>query len=214
MDRKISLMLVDDHQLFREGLKLLLQDNPFIENIYQAANGKEFLKLVETVLPDVVLMDIDMPEMDGIEATRQALKNRPELKIIALSMFGEEEYYLKMIEAGAMGFILKNSDIEVVEKAIRNVVAGQNYFSSDMIANLVVHFNQKKTDESKNELTERESEILYHICKGMSNQEIADALFLSKRTVDKHRENILFKTNAKNTAQLVMYAIKNGIVKI
>jgi len=214
MDRKISLMLVDDHQLFREGLKLLLQDNPFIENIYQAANGKEFLKLVETVLPDVVLMDIDMPEMDGIEATRQALKNRPELKIIALSMFGEEEYYLKMIEAGAMGFILKNSDIEVVEKAIRNVVAGQNYFSSDMIANLVVHFNQKKTDESKNELTERESEILYHICKGMSNQKIADALFLSKRTVDKHRENILFKTNAKNTAQLVMYAIKNGIVKI
>jgi DNA-binding NarL/FixJ family response regulator len=211
---KINVILVDDHQLFREGLKLMLNLNPKIGAIFQAANGVEFLELLEKVTPDVVLMDIDMPLMDGVEATNQALLSYPKLRIIALSMYGDDEYYIKMIEAGARGFILKNSDIEVVEEAISTVMTGQNYFSSEVMANLVMHLNQKKTAEAKTELTERESEILYHICKGLSNQEIADTLFLSKRTVDKHRENILSKTNVKNTAGLVMYAIKHGIIQV
>ena len=211
---KISVILVDDHRLFREGLKLLLNENPGIGDIYQAASGVEFLDLLQQVVPDVVLMDIDMPLMDGVEATKQAILKFPDIKIIALSMYGDEDYYLKMIEAGAKGFILKNSDIEIVEKAIAAVVSGQNYFSSEVMANLILHLNQRNSAESKNELTERESEILYHICKGLSNQEIADTLFLSKRTVDKHRENILSKTNAKNTAGLVMYAIKHGIIQV
>jgi DNA-binding NarL/FixJ family response regulator len=160
------------------------------------------------------LMDIDMPKMDGIEATRKALDRFPDLKVIALSMFGDDEYYIKMIEAGAKGFIVKNSDIEIVEQAISKVMEGQNYFSSDVMATLVVHLNQRKTEELKNDLSERESEILYLICKGFSNQEIADSLFLSKRTVDKHRENILFKTNSKNTASLVLYALKHGIIQL
>lgn len=211
---KITVILVDDHLLFREGLKLMLNLNPKIGTIYQAANGIEFLELLEKITPDVVLMDIDMPWMDGIEATIKALSKWPQMKIIALSMYGDDEYYIKMIEAGARGFILKNSDIEVVEQAIEAVMAGQNYFSSEVMANLVIHLNKKKNDEVKNELTERESEILYHICKGLSNQEIADTLFLSKRTVDKHRENILSKTNAKNTAGLVIFAIKHGIIQV
>jgi DNA-binding NarL/FixJ family response regulator len=211
---KITVILVDDHQLFREGLKLMLNLNSKIGVIHQAANGIEFLELLEKVTPDVVLMDIDMPLMDGVEATKQALLSDPKLRIIALSMYGDDEYYIKMIEAGARGFILKNSDIEVVEEAISTVMAGQNYFSSEVMANLVMHLNKKKTAEAKTELTERESEILYHICKGLSNQEIADTLFLSKRTVDKHRENILSKTNVKNTAGLVMYAIKHGIIQV
>jgi DNA-binding NarL/FixJ family response regulator len=211
---KITVILVDDHQLFREGLKLMLNLNPKIGSIYQAANGIEFLELLEKITPDVVLMDIDMPLMDGVEATKRALLSNQNLRIIALSMYGEDEYYIKMIEAGARGFILKNSDIEVVEEAISTVMAGQNYFSSEVMANLVLHLNQKRTEEAKTELTERESEILYHICKGLSNQEIADTLFLSKRTVDKHRENILSKTNVKNTAGLVMYAIKHGIIQV
>lgn len=206
--------MVDDHQLFREGLKLMLNLNPQIGSISQAGNGVEFLELLKKMTPDVVLMDIDMPIMDGVEATKRALLLNPNLKIIALSMYGDDEYYIKMIEAGARGFILKNSDIEVVEEAISNVMAGQNYFSSEVMANLVIHLNNKKTEEARSELTERESEILYHICKGLSNQEIADTLFLSKRTVDKHRENILSKTNAKNTAGLVMYAIKHGIIQV
>ena len=211
---KNSVIIVDDHQLFREGLKLMLNLNPLIGSIYQAANGVEFLELLGKLKPDIVLMDIDMPVMDGIEATKKALLLYPDLKIIALSMYGDDDYYLKMIEAGARGFILKNSDIEVVEKAIDEVFAGQNYFSSDVMANLVLNLNKKKSGEIKNELTERESEILYLICKGLSNQEIADTLFLSKRTIDKHRENILSKTNVKNTAGLVMYAIKHGIIHV
>jgi two-component system, NarL family, response regulator LiaR len=211
---KITVILVDDHQLFREGLKLMLNMNPKIGAIHQAANGIEFLELLEKITPDVVLMDINMPLMDGVEATKRALLLNPTLKIIALSMYGDDEYYINMIEAGARGFILKNSDIEVVEEAISNLMAGQNYFSSEVMTNLVLHLNKKKTGEVKNELTERESEVLYHICKGLSNQEIADTLFLSKRTVDKHRENILSKTNVKNTAGLVLYAIKHGIIQV
>lgn len=211
---KLTIILVDDHQLFREGLKLLLQVNPKVGEIHQASNGAEFLKILQNITPDVVLMDIAMPEMDGIEATRLALQDFPDLKVIALSMFGDEGYYMKMIEAGAKGFILKNSDIDIVETAIENVVAGQNYFSSEVMANLVLNLNKKNAEEDKDELTERESEILYHICKGLSNQEIADTLFLSKRTVDKHRENILSKTNARNTAGLVMYAIKHGVIQV
>lgn len=211
---KISVILVDDHQLFREGLKLMLNLNPKIGEIYQAANGIEFLDFLDKTTPDVVLMDINMPLMDGVEATKRALLLNPALKIIALSMYGDDEYYIKMIEAGARGFILKNSDIEVVEDAILSLMAGQNYFSSDVMTNLVLHLNKKNSEEVKSELTERESEILYLICKGLSNQEIADTLFLSKRTVDKHRENILSKTNAKNTAGLVMFAIKHGIIQV
>jgi DNA-binding NarL/FixJ family response regulator len=211
---KISVIIVDDHQLFREGLKLLLNENPSIDNIYQASNGIEFLELLDKIVPDIVLMDIAMPLMDGVEATRKALDRYPDLKVIALSMFGDDEYYIKMIEAGAKGFIVKNSDIEVVEKAISKVMEGQNYFASDVMATLVMHLNQRKTEELKNELSERESEILYLICKGLSNQEIAETLFLSKRTVDKHRENILSKTNSKNTAGLVLYAIKHGVIQV
>ncbi|MCF8360296.1 MAG: response regulator transcription factor [Prolixibacteraceae bacterium] len=211
---KVNVMLVDDHQLFREGLKLLLHENEPIGEILQAENGRQYLEMINETLPDVVLMDIDMPEMDGVEATRRSLERYPDLKIIALSMYGDEEYYLKMIEAGATGFILKNSDIEIVIDAINSVLDGKSYFSSDIIAGMVANLNQRSANESKNDLTARESEVLYHICKGMSNQEIANTLFLSKRTVDKHRENIMSKTGAKNTAGLVIYAIKNGIVKV
>jgi DNA-binding NarL/FixJ family response regulator len=211
---KITVIIVDDHQLFREGLKLLLNINPSIGSIYQASNGAEFLELLETSVPDIVLMDIDMPKMDGIEATKKALEKFPELKIIALSMYGDDDYYIRMIEAGAKGFIVKNSDIEIVEKAISKVMEGENYFASDVMAALVKHLNQQKNEESKCELSEREAEILYFICKGLSNQEIAESLFLSKRTVDKHRENILSKTNTKNTAGLVLYAIKHRIIQI
>ncbi|NLU39660.1 MAG: response regulator transcription factor [Bacteroidales bacterium] len=210
----MSVLIVDDHQLFREGLKLLLGVSSIVGEVYQASDGNEFLDFIENMSPDIVLMDINMPIMDGIEATTKALKEHPEMKIIALSMFGDDEYYIKMIEAGAKGFIVKNSDIEVVETAIQQVMEGKTYFASDVMATLVMHLNQRKNEETKNELSERESEILYMICKGLSNQEIADALFLSKRTVDKHRENILAKTQAKNTAGLVLYAIKHNIIQV
>lgn len=209
-----SIILVDDHKLFREGLKLLLENLDYIENVYEAANGEEFLKLVEKQQPDIVFMDIEMPVMDGITATRQVLKLHPGLNIIALSMYGDENYYTPMINAGAKGFILKNSGIQDVETAIHNVISGNNYFSQEILNRLLNGIRKKSKTKKSDELTEREEEVLFHICKGLSNQEIADTLYLSKRTIDKHRENLLAKTNSKNTAGLVMYAVKNGIVAI
>lgn len=205
-----NIILVDDHALFRSGLHLLLDNLDMVNNIYEASNGIEFLNALCKQSVDIVLMDIDMPKMDGVEATRKALVEYPELKIIALSMYGDEEYYYKMINAGVKGFLLKDSDINEVKNAIQSVGEGTNYFSPEILYNLVKNINTVKTRSGI--LSERESEVLYHICKGLSNHEIADILNVSKRTIDKHRENILSKTQSKNTASLIMYAIKNKLV--
>ncbi len=212
--KKITITLVDDHKLFREGLKFLLENIDYIEKVDEATNGVDFLKTIENGYPDIVFMDIEMPEMDGITATQKAIKLNPDLNIIALSMHGDEHYYTQMINAGAKGFILKNSGIQDIENAINNVIEGNNYFSTEILNSLIKGFGKKKKTAISIELTEREQEVLFHICKGLSNQEIADTLFLSKRTVDKHRENLLSKTNSKNTAGLVIYAVKNNIVEV
>jgi DNA-binding NarL/FixJ family response regulator len=159
-------------------------------------------------------MDIEMPEIDGITASKIALEKYPNLKIIALSMYAEEEYYSKMIDVGVRGFLLKNSQFEDVQKAILDVSEGNNFFSQEILDRIIANMYKKKTEKPILDLTEREIEVLYNICKGLSNQEIADLLFISKRTVDKHRENLLLKTEAKNTAGLVVYAIKNGIFEV
>jgi DNA-binding NarL/FixJ family response regulator len=210
----LFVYIVDDHQLFREGLKLLLGNFPFIGRVKEASNGKAFLDDLDKELPDVVFMDIEMPVLNGIETTQRALEVDPGMRIIALSMYGEEEYYTKMIGAGARGFIVKNSGIREVEEAIRSVMEDRNYFSQEILSGLVKNLTRKKKPNREGELTDREMEVLYHICKGLSNKEIADTLFLSKRTVDKHRENLLMKTGSRNTAGLVMYAIQSGIIEL
>lgn len=215
--QKLKIYLVDDHKLFREGLKLLLSTQDFVKHIYEASNGQEFVENLSFVDCDVVLMDIEMPVMNGIEATQEALRIRPELKVIVLSMYGDEQYYYKMIDAGAKGFILKNTGIENVITAIGKVAAGENFFSEELLVNILNSMrdsNKPAVEFPDNELSERELEILYHVCKGESNQEIAEALFISKRTVDKHRANLLSKTGCRNTAALVMYAIKNKMIGI
>lgn len=214
MTSKLKIFLVDDHNLFREGLKFLLSGKDFISEIFEAENGEMFLKNLLTVKPDIVLMDIDMPVMNGIEATKEALKIYPNCKIIALSMYGNENYYTEMIDAGAKGFLLKNSKFEDVQKAIYDVFEGKNYFSPEILEAIIKNLYKKKTSTQNSDLSEREIEILFNICKGLSNHEIADLLFISKRTVDKHRENILSKTQSKNTVELVVYAIKNGIFQV
>jgi len=185
-----------------------------VETVYEAADGEEFLLQLKKNFPDIVFMDIEMPKLNGIEATRRALEIYPEINIIALSMYGGEEYYTQMINAGAKGFILKNSGIKEVEMAINYVIEGNNYFSQEIMSGLLKSMNRKPQNPKTHLLSEREEEVLYQICKGLSNQEIADFLRISKRTVDKHRENVLLKTDSKNTAGLVMYAIKNGIVEV
>lgn len=214
MANTIKILVVDDHQLFREGLKVLLENLSYVDSVFEASNGIGFLSLLEDFIPDIVFMDIEMPEMDGVEATRIAVEKYPSINIIALSMYGDENYYTRMINAGAKGFVLKNSGFQDVENAINNVRDGNNYISQEILNRLIRGFGSKQKANKSHELTERETEVLYHICKGLSNQEIADVLFLSKRTVDKHRENLLSKVGAKNTVGLVIYAVKNGIVEV
>jgi len=211
---KTSVFLVDDHQLFREGLKLLLSNISFIGEIKEASNGQEFLDALGTVIPDVVFMDIEMPVLNGIETTRTAIEQFPDIRIIALSMYGDEEYFTKMINLGVKGFILKNSGIQEVENAIINVLSNKNFFSQEIVTELVQNLTKKRRLAKSGDLSEREAEVLFYICKGYSNQEIADTLYISKRTVDKHRENLLLKTQSKNTAGLVMYAIHSGIIDL
>lgn len=211
----LEVMIVDDHSLFRNGLKILLTTSGQFNVIAEAENGREFLGLLEHFQPDIVLMDIDMPVMDGIEATKEALKKYPGLKVITLSMFGEEEYYYKMIEAGVKGFLLKNSDINEVKNALVTVYNGGKYFSQELLYNVVKNIRSNyKEQELTEALSDREVEVLLQICNGLSNNEIAENLHISKRTVDKHRANLLDKTNSKNTAHLVMFAIKNKLIEI
>lgn len=221
---KHKVLLVDDHALFRGGLKLLLDANPLFEVYDEASNGIEMLEILRRAnargeLPSVVLLDISMPEMNGIEAAELALNLYNNLRIITLSMYGEEDYYFKMVSLGVKGFLLKNSDVGEVYAALESVIDGGSYFSQELLFNLVSNLRsspstQESSDEPENILSQRELEILLLICKGLTNFEIADKLFISKRTVDKHRANILEKTACKNTANLVVYAIKNGMVGI
>ncbi len=216
-ERKYQIIVVDDHTLFRNGLRMLLDGIDGFTVAGEASNGVELLELLPTLQPDVILLDIEMPRMNGIQTAEEVLKRYPDMKIITLSMYGDEDYYFKMVSLGVKGFILKNSEIKEVVTAIETVVDGGSYFSQELLFTLVSNLKSTPTgvtDENSEELSQRESEILLHICRGESNSEIADALFISKRTVDKHRSNILAKTGCKNTANLVVYAIKNNLVEI
>lgn len=209
-----SLFIVDDHTLFREGFRLLLQKLPYISRVDEASCGEEFLSMLDSGLPDMVFMDISMPGAGGIETTRRAMELFPELKIVALSMYTDEDYTSRMINAGARGFILKNSGIQDVEDCIRMVTSGHNFFSPEIMESILRNLSKNEKQPKNSDLSERETEVLSRICLGLSNQEIAGLLRISKRTVDKHRENLLLKTGSKNTAGLVMFAIRNGIVQV
>lgn len=215
-EMKHKVLIVDDHALFRSGLKLLLSNSSRYEVMDEASNGIDMLRILQTETPDIILLDIAMPDMDGIDAATEAFKQFANLKIITLSMYGEEDYYFKMVGLGVKGFLLKNSDINEVFNAMDSVMDGGSYFSQELLFNLVSNLRSSNEADDQNDatLSNRELEILLEICKGQTNIEIADKLFISKRTVDKHRANILEKTQCKNTANLVVYAIKNGLVEI
>ena len=210
-----KVFLVDDHTLFRNGLKLLIDNSKVAKVVAEASSGVDFLDQINKYQDTIIFMDIQMPKMNGIEATKIALEKYPHLKIIALTMFGEDEYYYQMIESGVKGFLLKNTDIDEVLEAIETVAKGENCFSKELLYSIIKNLSQtKSSDFNDPNLSDREIEILQLICEGLSNQDIADKLFISKRTVDKHRSNILEKTGSNNTASLVMYSIKKGIIKM
>ncbi len=218
MHEKIKIVLVDDHKMFREGLKFLLSKIRTTEVIAEAENGEQFIEQLHKITPDLVLMDINMPKMNGIEATEIARSMQPGLKVIALSMNGDENYYYKMIQAGANGFVLKQSGSEELEDAIETVMNGNDYFSPELMKNIILKMGSKKA-ETKNEiqnlkLTEREQETLQLICTGMSVKEIADKLFISPRTVEGHKAHIMEKLGATNSSNLIILAIKNKLIEI
>jgi DNA-binding NarL/FixJ family response regulator len=212
--KKINIYIVDDHALFRDGLKLLLTNLSFIGKIFEANNGDEFVNGLKSNPVDIALVDIEMPVMNGIEAARRAREIQPSIKILALSMYSDKNYYLSMIDAGACGFLLKNSNFDEVEKAITDVCNDKSYISIEILNEILKYPEKASFNVLESELTEREIEVLLLICKGLTNNEIADKLVLSKRTVDKHRENLLQKTQSKNTVNLVIYAIKSGFLQI
>ncbi|MBO5685366.1 MAG: response regulator transcription factor [Alistipes sp.] len=207
------IALVDDHALFRTGLRGLLEHSTEHRVVAEASSGEEFLEMLQGLEADIVFMDFSLGGIDGAQTTERALERRPDLRIITLSMFGEESYYSRMVKAGARGFLLKDSDIDEVIEAIDTVAGGGSYFSPQLLQT-ITHRLHSLIDIDEEPISQREKEILVAICRGLSNQEIADELFISKRTVDKHRANILEKTGCKNTAALVVYAIKNGLIEI
>ena len=213
---KPKIIIVDDHLIFRQGLTSIITSENIATVIGEASNGIEFIELISKLKPDIVLMDIDMPHMNGLDATEKAIKLIPELKIIVFSMFSDEEYYHKMIERGVKGFILKTSGINELENAIHEVMKGESYFSNELLRKIISNFEQQNNNEqSKKEiLSEREIEVLQQICLGLSTDEIGKKLFISPKTVKTHKSNLLAKTISKNTPALILYAIKNKIVEI
>ena len=215
MNRPISVVVVDDHELFRKGVVMVVNRMANTEVVGEAGNGEDFLHFLNSTVPDVVFMDIRMPGINGVETTKKALSRFPNIKIIALSMFGEEEYLQKMINAGAVGFLLKNSSIQEIESAIKLVMDGKNCYSNELLGYFTKKYITKNPEEDSDiNLTRRELEVLDLVSQGLSNQEIADKLFISKRTVDGHKANLILKTGSKNIVHLLVYSIKNGLVKI
>ncbi|TLX75310.1 response regulator transcription factor [Labilibacter sediminis] len=217
MKKKITISIVDDHELFCDGLEVVISQIKDFKLISKASNGKIFLEQLETIEPDVVLMDINMPVLDGIQTTTLALQKYPQLKVITLSSYGDEVYYYKMIKAGAFGFVQKKSGKKELETAIRSVMDGINFFPHNLMHKIIFKVSNKaegSTTNIKTELSRREKEVLLLVCKGYSNKEIAEKLFISPNTVENHRSNLLSKTGARNAAHLVFQAIKDGLIEL
>jgi len=207
--------IVEDHEIFRKGIEALLEEIKDVKIIGTAANGEQFISELPKLDADVIFMDIKMPGMGGIEATKKALEFNPELKIIALTMFSEEEFLQQMLEAGVSGFMLKNVSKDDIEKAIKSVMSGNRYFSEELMTLLANKYIRKNSPSVESiSFNEKELQILQLICEGFTNVEIGEKVFLSHRTVDGIRAKMIEKTNSTNTVGLVVYAIKNKLVKI
>lgn len=214
MRKKYKVMIVDDHDLFRSGVKVLLEKSEHIEFIGEASNGADFLELMEKLKPDVVLMDISMPVLDGVEATRQAVKQYQDIKILVLSMFGEEEYYYKMIQAGAKGFVLKSSGINELEHAILDVARGSCFFSDELLRFVLMNIENSNNDINTNILSPEETAMLKLFAQNQSDEDIAEAHHLQVMDIQGKRRDLIKKTGCSNTAALIMFAIKNKIINI
>jgi DNA-binding NarL/FixJ family response regulator len=214
--KPVKVIITEDHMILRQGLRMLLSEDPEIEVIGEAGNGVELMELLAQMPADVVLMDINMPEMDGFEATQHVTAEYPETKVIALSMLNSLPYVHKIMSCGASGYMLKTTGKDELRSAIKLVAGGTNYICSELSISILS--NTMSPVAARNQIVEqvglskREVEVLALIAEGFTNAEIADKLFTSKRTIETHRQNILEKTGAKNTANLIKYAIGHKII--
>ncbi|HSA04101.1 MAG TPA: response regulator transcription factor [Tenuifilaceae bacterium] len=207
---KIRTVIVDDHRILRDGIKALIREMDGVELVGEASNGFELIPLLKGCNVDLILMDINMPKMNGIDATREALKICPSVKVIVLSMHDDVNYYDSMVQLGVDGFLLKESNYDELEKAIKSVFDGRPYFSQELLLKLL----RSKKETSLIQITNREREVLQLICQGLSTTEIAEKLYLSVSTIEKHRAELLVKTNSPNSTALAVYAIKNNLVNL
>jgi len=209
---KIKVFILDDHQMLIDGLTALLINEKEFEICGTANSAKTALEQIEKNTPDIVLSDINMPEMDGIAFTREVKKNHPGIKVLALSMFGEKSTISEILDAGASGYILKNTGKEELISALMKVSAGGMFFSDEISAEMMKAMSERGQKEEKVHLTEREKEIINLIAKEYSNAQIGEALFISERTVETHRKNIFRKANTKTVVGLMKFAIENKLI--
>jgi DNA-binding NarL/FixJ family response regulator len=208
--------MVDDHQIILDGLKALIKDVPEFVSVGEANSGEEALRIARSVEFDIILMDIEMEGISGIETTQLLINEHPSAKIMALTMYNEKGIINKILEAGASGYALKNVNKEELIEAIKTIVAGEKYFSKEVLMTMSEKNStiivSSKPDPNMDKLTRREIEILKLIAMGLSNREAGEKLFISPRTVDTHRTNIMEKLEIKNIAALIRYAIENGYI--
>lgn len=208
-----KILLVDDHRIMRDGLRVLLENERDFKVVGQANNGREAIELAGRVNPDVVMMDIGMPGLNGVDATRQLVADHPNLKVIALSTHADKRYIVSMLHAGAVGYVLKDAAADEVVKAIRTTIKGRKYLSPQIAGTVIDSFlnGEGPGASCAQELGQREREVLQLLAEGMTSCEIASALTISTSTVETHRRNIMKKLKLHSVAELTKYAVREGI---
>lgn len=214
----IRILIVDDHEMVRAGMRMLMESIPDIEVIGEGANGEEALRLAHELKPDVIIMDVTMPNMNGVEATERIKHEVPDVSILALTIHEGQDYFFQMLHAGASGYVPKRAAPEILVEAVRQVAQGGVFLEPSIARLLVTDYLKRVEDGSEQQsydgLTEREREVLTHIAQDYTNQEIANLLGISVKTVERHRENIMGKLNLHTRTELVKYAIRKGLVKL
>jgi two-component system, NarL family, response regulator NreC len=211
---KIRIVLADDHRIIRDGLCSLLEKHPNMEVIAEVENGKEAVEVTKQLKPDVTVLDISMPLMNGIEATRKILDHDPTVKVIGLSMHSDPDYIMGMLSAGASGYLLKECAFGELAQAINAVIQNKSYLSPSVTSTVIKSFRENRSKEDSDDTTKlsgREREILQLIAEGHSSKEIGSELNLSTKTINSHRQNIMDKVNCHDVVQLTKYAIRSGI---
>ncbi len=214
---KTRIILVDDHSMVRLGVRTMVERIANVEIVGEAENGLEAMELIERLNPDIALLDISMPKMNGLEVAKKVYDLKLPTKVLILSIYHDEEYVVKSIEYGCSGYLMKNADPEEVELAIKTLVSGENYYGANISKIMMKNMVQKQketTTISQQNLTKREVEVIKMIAEGLKTKDIAEKLFISTRTVETHKTNIYHKLEIHNSAQLIRYAIKNSLITI